>query len=135
MVAMPSFTSTFNAPPLTSLSPESLIRTWSLTAASLSGLSAAAAGPQIRTRIAIAAQILIIIAIGHCTPVQRIEKGRILAPTWLHLYVQFQIDLHSEDTLHLLTGQGPDLFEHRAAGPDHDPLLAFPLHPDGGEDS
>src|SRR6185369_8081539 len=129
MVTTPCFESTTRAPPLTSASPESLMRTWSTMRSSLTGLSAARQTLASMNRIASTAQILEFIFSGHCTPVESIQKVRVLPPPRLHPNVQVEIDLHPENPLHLLPRQGPDLFEHRALGPDYAGLLPVALHP------
>src|SRR6185436_19730008 len=97
----------------------SRIRTLSSMAASVGCLSAATA-PHTNIRASMTAQILGIIFNGHCTPVQRIQEGSILAPARLHANVKIQIDLYPEDTLHFLSGQHSDLLQHRSAGADQD---------------
>src|ERR1035437_10347287 len=98
------------------------------------GLSAARQTPASRSRTTRAPQILEIIFTGHCTPVQRVQQGGLLAPPRFHAHMQVEIDSHSEYPLHLLTRQRADLLEHGAPGPDDNSLLAIALHPDGGVD-
>src|SRR5579872_4080344 len=98
---------------------------------SLMGLSAARQTLTSRNRTVRTALILFIIFSGHCTPVQGVEKGGLLAPPGLYAHMQVEIDLRFEELLHLLAGEGADLFEHRALGADDDGLLAVTLHADG----
>src|SRR5947207_1694264 len=105
-VATPSFTSTMISPPRISGSAESLIITWSRTAASFSGLSAAAAA---RSSVSRRVQSFHIVFSGHCTPVQCIEEGSLLAPSRLHAHMKIEIDLHAEDALHLFARERANL--------------------------
>src|SRR6516162_4437460 len=82
-----------------------------------------------------AAISLRIVFTGHCTPVQRVQKRSLLAPSRLHAHVQVKIDLDAENPLHLLARQRPDALEHRAFSPDHDRLLPVPLDVDRGVDA
>src|SRR5262245_27197594 len=133
MVATPSLTSTFSAPPLISRSADRRMSTVSLSAASLCGLSAAAAGAAHTAANAKSAiQILNIVLTGHCTPVHGVEEGCFLTPSRLDFHVQVEEDLDSEEPFHLLAGERSDLFQHRASRPDNDSFLTFALHPDGG---
>src|SRR5579883_2192201 len=81
------------------------------------------------------AQMLDFIFPGHCTPVERIQKGRLLPPAGLHADVQVEVDPDSEQPLHLLPREGADLFQGRALCADDDGLLARALHPDGRVDA
>src|ERR1035438_2947697 len=94
------------------------------------GGSLASATACIRNIARRAMQILLIIFFGHCTPVQRIEEGAVLAPARLHADMQVQIDLQAEQAFHFLARQRADLFEHGAAGSDHNRLLSVPLQMD-----
>src|SRR5690348_3531174 len=98
-------------------------------------LSAARQKPAIRNKAMRAAKNLFLIVTGHCTPVESIEKVGALPPVGLHPDVQIEVDLHAEKPLHLLASQGPDAFQHRSLGADHDSLLPVPLHMDGGVDA
>src|SRR3954467_7011623 len=97
---------------------------------SVTCLSAARQTPATSSRAMNMANNLTFIFTGHCTPVERIEVGRLFPPARLHSHVQVEIDLHAEDLLHLLPRQRADLLQHRALGPDHDRFLPVPLHPD-----
>src|SRR5690348_8562017 len=101
-VTTPLSTETPSAPPFTSTSVASLIRTWSLIASSDIGLSAASATPRPSNSASRGAQTLFFIFSGHCTPVERIEEGGLLAPSGLHAHVQIEVHVHAEDPLHLL---------------------------------
>src|SRR5471030_800415 len=135
-VTTPCFTSTCSAPPFTSGSSASLILTWSVMVSSVTGggsfatQRACSARPAKRT-----VQSLEIIFTGHCTPVQRVEKGALFPPARFHAHMQIQIDLGPEEFFHFVAGQSADLFQHGAPGPDHDGLLPVALHPDGGIDA
>src|ERR1700693_1627979 len=82
-----------------------------------------------------AATILEIIFTRHCTPVERVEKSRLVSPSGLHADVQIQIDPDAEDPLHLRARQRSDLLQHGPLGAYDDGLLAVALHADGGEDA
>src|ERR1017187_5225221 len=97
---------------------------------SLTGLSAARQTLTARQSRMSEAQILEIIFTGHCTPVERIQKGRLFTPPRLHANVEVEIDLHAEQPLHFLARQRADFLEHRGPGADHDGLLAVALHAD-----
>src|ERR1041385_3964194 len=102
---------------------------------SLTCLSAARQTEAARNRSRSAAQILKIIVTGHCTPVERTEKGCLFAPVRLHTHMKVEVDLHAEQPLHFLPRQRTDLFQHRTLRADDDGLLAIALHADCGVDA
>src|ERR1700738_1536090 len=79
--------------------------------------------------------VLDIIFSGHCTPVQRVEKGAVLAPARFHAHVEVEEDLAFEDLLLSLARLSADLLQHLAAGPDDDALLPLALHADSSVDA
>src|SRR5881394_1810624 len=94
---------------------------------SVTGLSAARQTDARSSAARRAANNLTVIFTGHCTPVERVQKGRLFAPAGLYAHVEVEIDLHAEDLLHLLPGERADLLEHRALGADDDRLLPIAL--------
>src|ERR1700736_2568460 len=87
------------------------------------------------TNVMSTATILGIIFSGHCTPVECIEEGCLLAPSWLYTHVEIEIDLHAKKLFHFVTRLRADLLEHRAASPDDDAFLPIPFDTNGGEDA
>src|SRR5450432_2524077 len=133
-VTTPCFTSTASAPPLTNGSSASLILTWSVMVSSFtSGGSFARQTAASSRQASSSVQILVIIFFGHCTPVQRVEKGALFPPAGLHAHVK--IDPDPEQLFHFMAGRGADLLQHGAARADHDGLLAVAFHPNGGVDT
>src|SRR5262249_49974022 len=134
-VTTPFFTVTCRLSTPTTWSPANFTRTASLIVSSvICGGSLARQTACIRNSARKAANILCIIFSGHCTPVESIEKGAVLAPVRLHANMQVQIDLQTEEALHLLTRQRADLLQHCPAGADHDGLLPFAFQMNGGVD-
>src|SRR5438270_13547550 len=97
---------------------------------SVTCLSAARQTPATSNRATNMANNLTFIFTGHCTPVERVEEGRLLAPPRLHAHVQVEVDLHAEEFFHFFAGQRPDALQHRALRADYDGFLPVPLHPD-----
>src|SRR5262249_48738684 len=130
MVTTPFATATSSAPPFTSASPASRMRTLSLMALSVTGWSAARHSVTASNRATNARAILEIIFTGHCTPVERVEKGVFFPPAGLHADVKVEIDLHSKEMLHLDARRRADALQRGALRADDDALLASTFHAD-----
>src|ERR1700682_9848 len=72
---------------------------------------------------------------GHCTPVERVEKGRLLTPVRPYFHVQIQKNLLAEKPLHLFARQCSHLLEPGSSGADDDALLSLFLHVNGRKDT
>src|SRR5580704_11593166 len=92
------------------------------------GLSAARQALTSRISAIKEAKILGIIFYGHCTPVEGVEEGGLVAPAWLYAHVQIEVNLHAEQFLHFHARQSADFDQYGALFSDEDGLLPGPLH-------